>query len=156
MLFGSKKRQPTPNSTWTLDFVQIVFGCDVTCDLCDSCDAPTYMHVSNEPHINHMQTYSPHVHTTIINYDGPLEKGMFIWFMRRWQHKSFLGHKNTISIWHPPNRDLLQTLFGRKSSRTGSNPVKKKSTNLDVSGTPDLVAHPPLFPWSLFGNVFSI
>ena len=82
MLFGSKKRQPTPNSTWTLNFVQIIFGCDVTCDLCDSCDAPTYMHMSNEPHINHVQTYSPRVHTTIINYDRPLEKRMFIWFMR--------------------------------------------------------------------------
>ena len=61
MLFESKKCQPTPNSTWTLNFVQIVFGCDITCDLCDLCDALTYMHVSNEPHINYIQTYSPHV-----------------------------------------------------------------------------------------------
>ena len=36
------------------------------------------------------------------------------------QHKKILGHKNTISIWGVPNRDLHQTLFGRKSSQTGS------------------------------------
>ena len=73
--------------------------------------------------LHHMQTYSPHVHAKVMNCDRPLEKEMLIWSMktaRVRENQKVLRHKNTISIWHPPNRDLLQTLFGGKSSRTGS------------------------------------
>ena len=64
------------------------------------------MHVSNEPHINHVQTYSPHVHATIINYDRPLEKGMFIWFMRRSATQKFFRAQKTQSLFGTPQIEI--------------------------------------------------
>src|SRR5260221_12187819 len=67
---------------------------------------------------HHVPTNFPHVHVWFMNCDRPLKKEMIIWFVSIWQYKNFLGSENCISIWHPPNRDIREKLYGRKSSRT--------------------------------------
>ena len=61
---------------------------------------------------SHVQTYFPHVHIpghvlshSVMHCDRSPETEKCIWFDVFGARKKFLGCKNSISIWHPPDRD---------------------------------------------------
>src|SRR5712691_5550510 len=83
---------------------------------------------------HHVPINFPHVHVWFMNCDRPLKKEMIIWFVSVWQHKNFLGSENCISIWHPPNRDIREKLYGQKSSRTDPKVATIASAVFERSG----------------------
>ena len=92
------KCQPSPNSTWTLNFVEIVWLCDSACDSHVTCVMHNSWNFLMCMHTLWQATWKGKLYLVC-------ENGVF------GSRKKFLRSQNCISIWHPPNRDHIRNII---------------------------------------------